>query len=115
MGLGHTPFLKDLSKELARMDCWQTALDHTSLHSMVVNDFYIQGIALGESKTHSALIVDSDTPLALAIAFERLQPIRGWGLEILDLSCSVELGKAHRRSVLAFSGGAQPRPSATPC
>jgi hypothetical protein len=42
---------------------------------VVIDDFDIEGIAVLETKAHTPLIVDADTPLAGAIASQRLESV----------------------------------------
>lgn len=46
-----------------------------SLVSVVVDDFYVVGVAVTPSETDTPLVVDPDAVLAFAIAFEGFEPI----------------------------------------
>ncbi len=48
------------------MNRGQAALNHDNPRSMVIDDLDIESVALGETKAHSQLLVDSYGPLAFA-------------------------------------------------
>lgn len=57
---------------------------------MIVNNLDLEGIAVPPSKTDSPLVIDANTVLAGAIAFELLQAVAGRYAEIFEL-----LGRVH--------------------
>ena len=44
---------------------------------MVIDDFHIECMSFRPAKTDPPLIVDTDAVLALAVAFQRFQPVTG--------------------------------------
>ena len=45
---------------------------------MIVRDFDIERIAIGEPEADAPLIIDPNAVLSSTIAFELLQPVAGW-------------------------------------
>jgi len=52
---------------------------------MVVGYFNFVGVPTLPDKTDAPLVVDSDTKLTFAVAFELLQPVGGWDSEIIEV------------------------------
>jgi len=52
---------------------------------MVVSYFNFVGVPALPNKTDTPLVVDSDTKLAFAVAFEPLQPVGGRDSEIIEV------------------------------
>jgi hypothetical protein len=67
---------------------------------VVVNDFDFVGIAIPPFKADSVLAVDSQTPLALSVTLQPLQPISGRGVQLLNRGNSVNLPKLAKRHPL---------------
>lgn len=65
---------------------------------MVVNDLDIKHITVGEAKTDSPLIINSDAPLSFTITLERFQMIRRWKPQIVNAGGSIKLRKTHDRA-----------------
>src|ERR1700730_11040361 len=99
-------FLKDFAKELTRVNGRQAVLDHDILRSVVIDDLNIDSIALREAKTHSPLVIDSDTPLTLAITLESFQTIRRRRFEVFNLNRRIQLRQSHRSSTANLRGQA---------
>lgn len=59
------------------MNRWQTIVYHGTLILVVVNYLYVKSIAIFKSKTDAPLVIDSDTPLPVALVTERFEPVRG--------------------------------------
>jgi len=80
----------------------QSTLDHFyySIILMIINDLNVERITFDKAKTNSPLIVNSNTPLALPIAFQCFQLIRRWKFQIPDLGCGIELGQSPNRALL---------------
>jgi len=60
---------------------------------MVVRDFYFPSIVPAPDEANSALIVDANAVLPLAIASQFFQPIARGSLQIVEVECSVEHGQ----------------------
>jgi hypothetical protein len=58
---------------------------------VVVHDFHVVGISAFPDKTHSVLLIDSYTELALSITQQLLQAIRLRQFQIFKLCCTIEL------------------------
>ena len=52
---------------------------------MIINNLDLEGIAVSPAKTDSPLVIDANTVLAGAVAFELLQAVAGWDPEIVEL------------------------------
>ena len=58
---------------------------------MVVNDLDIENIVIQKTEAHTPLTVDTDAPLPLPVAVQRLQPV-GWRKpQFVDRSCVLKL------------------------
>jgi hypothetical protein len=51
---------------------------------VVIDDLNIEGIAAFEAKTDTPLIVDTNAPGSLAVAFEFLKPVLWGNTQIID-------------------------------
>ena len=60
------------------------------LTSVVIDDFHVYRTLLGPTKTHSKLIVDSDTVLTLAIPSQRFEAISRRGSQEVEGMCRIE-------------------------
>lgn len=60
---------------------------------MIVTDFDIVGVTILEQKTDSPLVVDRNRILALAVAFEHVQPVAWWNSEIAENGRRIHLFK----------------------
>ena len=53
---------------------------------MVIDDFDIKCMSIRPAKTDPPLVVDADAVLALAVAFQRFQPVSGRRTQVLELA-----------------------------
>jgi hypothetical protein len=58
---------------------------------MVVCYFNVEGVSVFPEKADSPLIVDPDTVLPPAIAFQSLEPVARWDPEVLNVSGPVKI------------------------
>jgi hypothetical protein len=58
---------------------------------VVVHNFYIKGISVLPAKANPPLIIDSDTVLSFAIAFQSFEPVTGRDLEFVKALCLVQV------------------------
>jgi hypothetical protein len=75
LSLRDTSVFEDFPEKIARVNRGQATLDHEALRSMIVDDLDVISVTLCEPEADSPLIVDSNAPLAFAIALERLESI----------------------------------------
>ncbi len=57
---------------------------------MIIGNFNLLGVTLPPGKANAPLIVDTDTPLTLAIPFQRFQMIGGREAKILQGDCGIQ-------------------------
>jgi len=57
---------------------WRIPYVNDNRALMIIGDLNVKSIAFLPSKTYAVLIVDTDTVLSHAIAFQCLKPIRRW-------------------------------------
>ena len=67
---------------------------------MVVHDLDALGATSGPAKTDSELVIDTDTPLPVAIASELFQPVMRRHTQIVDAADQVQLFKFSARHSL---------------
>jgi hypothetical protein len=60
---------------------------------VVVDNFDLPGIAISPFKTDSPLVIDTDAPLAFAVAFQRFQPVSRRGAKLFNLNYPVDLAQ----------------------
>ena len=51
---------------------------------MVIDDFYVVGVAIPPHEADAVLIIDSDAVLALALAVQNLRPVSGRNIQIIQ-------------------------------
>jgi hypothetical protein len=57
---------------------------------MVIHQLYVEGIGGPPDKTQPPLVIDTDAPLAGAVAAQLLQLIARWRAEILQGGCGIK-------------------------
>jgi hypothetical protein len=67
---------------------------------VIVNDFNIECLAVLPRKANPPLIVDADTVLSFAIAFQCFEAIVRWNLEIFKTSCLMQIQQLSTRDSL---------------
>ena len=60
------------------MDRWQTTINHDNLFSVIIDDLYIEGVAVLEAKADPPLVIDADAPLPDSVMPQHLQSVRWW-------------------------------------
>jgi hypothetical protein len=58
---------------------------------MIINDLNVEGVAVLPHETNPPLVIDTDTVLPLAIAFQRFESISRRRRQVLQFACSVKL------------------------
>ena len=61
------------------------------LVSVVVTDLDVVGVPVDEPEADPPLVVDRDRVLASAVAFQCVEPIAGWNLQVVDLGREVHI------------------------
>jgi hypothetical protein len=67
---------------------------------MIVRDLDIRRVTVLPFEADPPLPVDPNAVLALPIPLQRLQLIRSWNRQVLEITCSVQLLQLHQCSFL---------------
>jgi hypothetical protein len=71
---------------------------------VIINDLDLESVASFPSKTDPPLVIDANTVLARAIAFELLQAIAGRDAEVFELLGSVDNAELPQHEAVELGG-----------
>jgi len=81
---------------------------------VIIADLNIIGVTVDEPKTDAPPVVDGDRVLPLSVAFQRMEPVTGWNLQIIQSTSQIQILELTRspfgnirRKPLRFARGVQ--------
>jgi len=67
---------------------------------MIINDLDIERVSVPPLEAYAPLLINPDTVLALAVAFQRFQLIRWWNHEIAQINGAIQILQLLTRPLL---------------